>query len=184
MKNTLLIAALFIVCSFNLWAQAPNQFNYQGIARSATGLPIATANIGMRLTIHDGTSTGTVVYQETHNATTNAFGLYNVAIGAGTVVSGTFNSISWGTGSKFLQIELDPAGGTTYTSVGTNQLLSVPYSLYANSSANVSGTVGMLAKFTTPNAIGNSRLNDSSVGLMYNTATFLSPGNMKFARQP
>ncbi len=65
--------------------------------------------------------------------TTNQLGLFSLAVGGGTVLSGTFANINWGTGDKYLQVEMDPAGGTAYTNMGTSQLLSVPYALFAKS---------------------------------------------------
>ncbi len=135
MKKILLQFVLLMVCAVTANAQAPQRFNYQGVARSTTGAPLASVPIGLRLTIHDGSTTGTVVYQETHTATTNAFGLYNVSVGGGTVTSGMFASIGWGSGSKYLEVEIDPAGGSSYSSVGSNQLLSVPYAMYSATSA-------------------------------------------------
>jgi len=136
-----LFLALMLVTSAAVWAQAPQKFNYQGIARSSSGSPLAGFPIGLRLTIHDGSASGTSVYQETHTPTTNGYGLYNVAVGGGAVVSGTFNTIAWGTGDKYLQVEIDPAGGTSYTDLGANQLLSVPFALNALNSSGATGTV-------------------------------------------
>jgi hypothetical protein len=112
-------------------AQAPAKFNYQGIARSATGAPLAAKNLGLRITIHDGTASGATVYQETQVTTTNSYGLYNVVIGNGTPTSGTMAGVNWGTGNKYVQVELDVNGGTAYTDLGATQLLSVPYAMYA-----------------------------------------------------
>ncbi|WP_293871906.1 hypothetical protein [Flavobacterium sp.] len=78
-------------------------------------------------------ASGTVLYSETQLKTTNAQGLFNLAIGQRTLVSGAFNTINWGTNSKFLKVEMDATGGTTYATVGTTQLLSVPYSLATDS---------------------------------------------------
>ena len=183
MKKALFALVFLILGCAQVFAQAPNQINYQGVARSATGLPLASTAIGMRLSVHDGSASGTVVYQETHVATTNTFGLYNVAIGGGTVVIGSFGSINWGSGSKYLQVELDPTGGTSYTTVGTNELLSVPYSIYSNFSGNVSGTTNRISRFSSANTIGNSLLTDSSMGLMYNTSLLLAPTSMKLVYQ-
>ncbi len=55
----------------------------------------------------------------------------------GTVVSGTFSAINWGKNAKFLQVELDPAGGSNYTNLGTTQMMSVPYALFSEKSGNV-----------------------------------------------
>lgn len=148
MKKQILTLALLIVTAISALAQAPQKFNYQGVARNTTGTPLASTAVGLRLTIHDGSAGGTVVYQETHTPTTNAFGLYNVAVGAGTVVSGTFASIAWGTGSKYLEVEIDPAGGSSYTSAGNSQLLSVPYAMYAASAPSSGGTVTSVAAGT------------------------------------
>jgi hypothetical protein len=128
MKITNYFIALFCLLSTTLFAQAPQKFNYQGVARNASGTPIASQAIGLRISIQDGAST---VYTETFNVTTNAFGLYNVAIGTGAVSAGSFNAINWATGNKFAKVEIDPAGGTSYALVGSNELLSVPYALYA-----------------------------------------------------
>ncbi len=49
------------------------------------------------------------------------------------MVSGTFSGINWGKNAKFLQVELDPAGGSSYTDLGTTQMMSVPYALQASS---------------------------------------------------
>lgn len=110
-------------------AQAPQKFNYQGVARNAAGLPLVSQSIGLRLTILDGTSSGPAQYSETHTVTTNAYGLYNVAVGGGTVGSGSMAAVTWASGDKYLKVEIDPAGGTSYTDLGATQLLSVPYAL-------------------------------------------------------
>lgn len=127
---------LYTLCLFSALsavAQAPEKFNYQGIARSGTGAPLASQNVSMRISIMDGSAIGPVVYSEIQSAITNAYGLYNVAIGAGTPQTGTMAAIAWGAGDKYIKVELDPAGGTDYVDLGTSQLLSVPYALFATS---------------------------------------------------
>lgn len=147
MKNNLcsLILLLFIIGLCNsgfTHAQSPQSMNYQAVARNAAGAVIPNQVIGLRFTIRDGSAGGTLVYSETDTASTNAFGLFTTAIGTGTPVSGSFAGINWGAGSKFLQVEIDPAGGTAYTDMGTTQLLSVPYALYAQTSGNGAGPTG------------------------------------------
>jgi Chaperone of endosialidase len=129
-----LFALLFIIAAS---AQVPQSFKYQAVARNASGNPIASANIGVRLSIRDNSATGTIIYRETHTAITTSLGVFTISVGGGTVVSGSFSAIAWGTGSKFIEVEADFAGGTAYTSLGASQLLSVPYALYA-----ASGTPG------------------------------------------
>lgn len=129
-KNYLLLA--FAVClNTAVFAQAPQALNYQAVARNSSGAILASQNISVRFSIHDATSGGTVVYSETQTTTTNQFGLFTTSIGNGTVVSGTFGTIAWATNDKFLQVEIDLGAG--YVNMGTSQLLSVPYALYAAS---------------------------------------------------
>ncbi len=128
----------FILLTTLAIAQAPAKFNYQGIARNNTGAPLAGQALGLRITIHDLTASGATVYQETFTTSTNAYGLYTAAIGTGTIVSGTMAGIDWSTGDKFIQVEIDPAGGSTYADAGTTQLLSVPYATYANTAKKIS----------------------------------------------
>lgn len=131
MKKILFLSAFFI--SFLTFAQVPQGISYQAIALNGSGTPVVSSNVRLKLSILDVSATGTTLYSETHLKTTNAQGLFNLVIGQGTVVSGTFNTINWGTNSKFLKVEMDATGGTTYALVGTTQLLSVPYALAADS---------------------------------------------------
>ncbi|GGH55189.1 hypothetical protein GCM10007423_62440 [Dyadobacter endophyticus] len=121
----LVLRGLFIL------AQAPQQFSFQGVARKADGQVAANATISVRTTVHSETAGGTTVYQETHTSQTNTIGIFNIQIGGGTVVSGKFADISWKTFPYFLQLEMDPLGGTTYSDLGTTQMLSVPYAIQA-----------------------------------------------------
>jgi hypothetical protein len=112
-------------------AQAPQGFNYQAVARNASGNALVNASVSVRLTIHDASASGTIVYQEHHTTVTNALGLFSVIIGAGTVDQGVFNSVDWGTNSKYLQVEFNSGSG--YVDMGTSQLMSVPYALFSAS---------------------------------------------------
>jgi trimeric autotransporter adhesin len=140
---------LFLTIIFNLqtaFAQAPNKFSYQTVVRNASNTLLTNAPVGIKISILQTTSTGTTVYTETHTTTTNVNGLASVEIGGGTVVSGVFANINWANGPFFVKTETDPAGGTSYSIVGTTQLLSVPYALFAAKSAD-----GAMAWKTTGN---------------------------------
>lgn len=198
MKKILLsIAAVLLATS--IWAQAPMKFNYQGVARDNTGKALDNKNISMRISILDGSAVGTAQYVETQSATTNQFGLYTVQIGNGTAVTGTMGAVTWGTGDKYMKVEIDPAGGTSYTDLGATQLLSVPYAMYAATpagpagpagptgatgatgpagSANITGTANYHVKFTGATAGGNSLLYDDGTSMAVGTAS-PSP-NIKF----
>jgi uncharacterized protein (TIGR02145 family) len=137
MRNTCIpILFLFLTCCFEgAIAQSTDRLSYQAVVRSASGAILASQSIGMRISILKGTATGTVVYSETHARTTNAQGLVNLEIGGGSAVSGNFSTILWSQGPYFIKIETDVSGGTNYQLTFTTQLLSVPYSLYAQSAA-------------------------------------------------
>src|SRR6187549_1545816 len=131
MKKLLLIAG--IITSFLAYGQAPNQINYQGVARNSVGNVLPNRKIAIRLSIHDESSAGTVLYKETRTVATNNFGLFNVAIGSSGAdnTTGTISGIDWSTAAKFIQVEIDPDGGSNFINMGAAQLLSVPYALYA-----------------------------------------------------
>lgn len=145
----LLSLALVLVVLF-AEAQVPARFNYQGIARNAVGGPLANRNIRVRISIIDASPTGAVQYAENFAVTTNLYGLFNVAVGGGTVELGSFNTVTWLTSLKYVRVEIDPNAGTNYVNMGTTQLLSVPYSLYA-SAANPVGPAGGDLTGTYPN---------------------------------
>ena len=105
----------------------------------------------VKVSILQGSVSGTAVYTETQTATSNANGLVTLQIGGGTVVSGTFSTIDWSSGSYFIKSEIDPTGGTSYLVAGTTQLLSVAYALYANSAgSSTTGEKTYKAVGTTP----------------------------------
>jgi hypothetical protein len=125
---------LFMLWGYTvLYAQVPQKFNYQAIARDALGAPIANSIIGLKFTISDGV---TDLYAETFTSATNTFGLFNLEIGTGFPTLGSFAAIDWTTGSKYLKIEMDVSGGTNYVTMGTSQLISVPYALVADKAIN------------------------------------------------
>ena len=135
------ILALLVLWTLGSTAQAQTGINYQGLARRASGAPVAEQNIKLKLSIRDLTVSGTVVYTETRSTTTNKFGLFNVVIGSTGAASqtGTLAGVNWATGAKFLQVELDPDGGNNFVDMGTTQLQAVPYALYANDVAKLQG---------------------------------------------
>jgi len=127
-----IFSALFATITLFVAAQVPQAINYQAIARNSAGNPIANTPIGVRFKILQGSTTGTSVYTETQTATTNQVGLFNLQIGNGVVQSGAFATINWGSTTFYLEVAIDPSGGTTYQVLGTpSQFLSVPFALRA-----------------------------------------------------
>ncbi|MCG3167407.1 MAG: hypothetical protein POELPBGB_03198 [Bacteroidia bacterium] len=140
MKKITIILTLILSYVLPSVAQSPQKFSYQGVARDNSGNILPNQNIGLRLSIRQGTPTGTIIYRETHSVSTNQFGLFDIEAGGGTVVTGVFSSINWGAGPYFFQTEMDASGGTNYLNLGTTQLLSVPYALYAETSGSGGST--------------------------------------------
>ena len=148
MKNSIhdilkisLLATLFFTL-FSASAQAPQKMSYQAVIRNTSNVLVANSNIGMRISILQGSATGNAYFVETHNTTTNSNGLVNLQIGGGTLAGGSFENINWNAGTYFIKTETDPTGGTNYSIVGSNQLLSVPYALSTADnkwSANING---------------------------------------------
>ncbi|GAA5082895.1 hypothetical protein GCM10023210_00760 [Chryseobacterium ginsengisoli] len=168
-----LYATIGLFLATLLSAQVPQAFSYQTIAFNAAGAPIANGNVALRVSILENSSTGTVLYTETHSKTTNAKGLVNLNIGQGTATTGTFGGINWGTNTKFVKVEMDPAGGSNYTNVGTNQLMSVPY---AQVSKTVVTGAGQGITLTSPNGTAYTLgVNDS--GTLSLPTTSSSTGN-------
>jgi hypothetical protein len=142
MKNLLLSVIAIATISLSSLGQAPEGFKYQAVVRNASNTILINQAVGLRMTIQQDSIGGTPVYQETFATTTNAYGLVNLEIGTGTVVSGTFTNIDWSAGPYFMETAVDVTGGTSYTVMGTSQLMSVPYALYAKTSGNSQGPQG------------------------------------------
>lgn len=123
--------AFALLFATSIMAQTPQMFNYQGVARDLSGDPMTNQDISIRASIVQSSVSGPEVYSETHNTSTNELGLFTLQIGEGTVESGVFSDISWGSDNHFLKIEMDVNGGTNYELIGVSKLASVPYALYA-----------------------------------------------------
>ena len=137
-KLIIALANLLIITS--VWAQSPQSFKYQAIARDVNGIVLANQSVGIQISILEGSIYGASVYIETFEPTTNNFGLINLNIGTGTPVTGDFTTIDWANDKYFIKVEMDPANGTAYQIMGTSQLLSVPYALHAKTAETVTET--------------------------------------------
>lgn len=135
MKKTL-FTYLFVLLAAGLFAQVPQAFKYQAVARDNSGNLIANQSIGFRITILQSSPTGIPVYTETHTIASNNLGLVNMDIGAGSSIAGMLSNVNWGSGNYYVKIEMDATGGNNYLLMGTSQLLSVPYALHAETASN------------------------------------------------
>jgi trimeric autotransporter adhesin len=136
----LIITSAYQLIGSSAFAQSPQKFNYQAVCRDNVGNIIASQSIEFLITIRDGLPSGNDVYHETQNVLTNAFGLVTFEVGNGTASVGNFSAINWSSGAKYLDVQMDI--GVGMVAVGTPQLISVPYALYANQ-AGTSGTQGV-----------------------------------------
>ncbi len=136
MKRLFTILAV-VFLTLNVYGQAPEKMSYQSVIRDADDNLVTNQNVGMQISILQGTEAGTSVYIETHITSTNVNGLVTIEIGSGTPVTGTFEGIDWSTGTYFLKTETDPEGETNYSISGTSQLLSVPYALHSKTTETV-----------------------------------------------
>ncbi|MBL7765594.1 MAG: hypothetical protein JNJ58_05845 [Chitinophagaceae bacterium] len=191
-KSSLVLSIVLLFWN-QVQAQSPYLFNYQGVARNVSGQPISNQTIHLHLSILENAESLQPQYAETQYVTTNAYGLYNLQIGAGNVVSGNMKSVKWESGNQYIQVKIDPKGGNQFELLGTTQLLSVPYAIFANqagiarelsdgsgktrsgtvsTSATGTGTTNFLPKFTAANTIYNSQVQDNG-----NTVIIGSPAS-------
>lgn len=181
---------MLLTCAFCLssaFAQSPDKMSYQAVVRNEGNQLVASAAVGLKISILQGSVSGTPVYVEIYNPNpvTNANGLVTVEIGGGIPVSGTFGSIDWAKGPYFIKTEIDPTGRTNYTVTGTSQLLSVPFAFNARSAETVNGATAVgnnLLRLANPAVVSFLRLNaDSSVSTLdpagFRTAIDAAAGN-------
>ncbi len=126
----LLFSILAVLFTAEVMAQVPQGFNFQAVARNADGDLIANSELGVRVSVLQGSETGAAVYTETQTPTTSAVGSFQIVIGEG-ISEDNFSSIDWSSDNYYVKLEIDPAGGTEYEELGTTRLLSVPYALMA-----------------------------------------------------
>ena len=149
-----------VTLSVMLFAQAPQSFSYQTVIRDASWTVLDNQSVGIKISILEDVSNGTVVYEESHSATTSQIGLVNLSVGDGVVMTGLFNTIDWGNHNYFIEVAVDVTGGTSYIVMGTTQLRSVPYALYAENSGSSTpgpqGIQGVAGPQGLQGAIGNT----------------------------
>lgn len=134
MKKLLFFVLLVTITWINTKGQVPYGFNYQAVARDASGEIIANQQVSILIRILQGTADGETVFEELFVPETNEFGLINLVIGTGSNLYGDFENISWADGPFFFQVQMDPEGGSNYIEMGTTQFLSVPYALHTKTS--------------------------------------------------
>ena len=135
MKKNILFLALLLL-STTSFGQAPDGINYQAVIRNLSGSLIANTTIAIRIQLKQTSASGTIVFQERHSVTTSAQGVVNLVIGQGTLLGGNFSTVNWATGPYFVSLGVSFTNGTNYLDYGSQQLMSVPYALYAKNAGN------------------------------------------------
>jgi hypothetical protein len=171
------------------YAQSPEGFSYQAVIRDADFNSVANTNVGVNISIIEGSLSGPSVYSETFDPLTNSYGLINLQIGEGTIISGDFSAINWSTGQYFIETSVDLDGGTNYQLMSSTQLMSVPYTFYSNSAGYADSTdfnnllnpptlitpeqIAKIDSITITNAVN---LNDMEDSIAANSAIESFPG--------
>ena len=163
MKKLLFVLVAFATFSISTFGQSPDGFNYQAVIRNSSNAIVSNQAVGLRMTLQQGTIGGATVYSETFAVITNTNGLVNVQIGSGSVLSGTFTTIDWANGPYFIETAVDATGGANYVVMGTSQLMSVPYALYAKTSGSTQNFEQVLVNGN--NANGNNLVNTGTIGV-------------------
>lgn len=154
MKKSFTFIFIFLFATL-IFSQSPSKLNYQGVVRNSSNALVSNSAVGIKMSIKQGSATGTTVYSETHTKTTNENGLFTLEIGTGTVLNGTFSNIDWSNGPFYLTSDVDLTGGTNYTLSNTSQMMSVPYALYAEKSGTSTNSSSSSEVSFLPGSISN-----------------------------
>ncbi len=178
MTRKTIVVIFMIMISDLLNAQAPQKMSFQAVIRNASNAVVSRSNVGIRISILQGSTTGTIVYAETQTATTNFNGLISLQIGTGTLVTGNFSLIDWAKGPYFIKTETDPNGGTDYAIVGSSELLSVPYALFALNTSPTASIDDNLGSSTDFMDLSTLQLNKEVTIYIDKSLNFATIGNI------
>lgn len=150
--NKLITILIILLMGAVANAQTPDNFTYQSVIRNNSGGLVTFQLVSLKVSILKGSATGTAEFVERHTAMTNANGLVTVSIGSGSIISGAIADIKWGEDKYFLQVEIDPTGGSNYTISGATQIQSVPYASHARTTERMSEPRSVLLAARTTDA--------------------------------
>ena len=180
--SALLITFCCLFLGTKAHAQAPDGVNYQAVIRNLSGTLVANTTIAIRIQIKQTSASGTIVFQERHSVTTSAQGVVNLVIGQGTLLGGNFSTINWATGPYFVGLGVSFTNGTNYLDYGYQQLMSVPYALYAKNAGNQLNQwrYGTTVPAAVLGTLGDFYLNMTNGNVYYksNATTWTLTGNI------
>jgi uncharacterized coiled-coil protein SlyX len=113
----------------------PQGINFQAVARDVEGEILANRNISLKLSLKSQQPSEQIFYVETHQVTTNAFGLFDLIIGQGDPMEGSFERVPWNTRHIMMETAMDDSGGSEYQVLATTNLLAVPYAFHAQTAS-------------------------------------------------
>ena len=177
MKNIFVFA--FTCLQFLCFGQAPEGVNYQAVIRDNAGNLLENTSVGLKISIYQTEIGGSIVFEESFTESTNNFGLVNLIIGKGTPISGDISLVDWANGPYFIEISADENGGMDYELIGTQELMSVPYALYAKTAGNgPQGDIGPQGQAGTNGTNGIDGINgaDGAQGIQGNPGLQGDPG--------
>ncbi len=165
MKHLSIFLVLFVFSATAAQAQAPSAMNYQGIARDASGSLLQNTELSLRISILQGGAEGENVYSEVHQVVTDRAGQFSLRLGDGLASGSSFDMIDWHRDHHWLRVEMDETGGTDFALLGTSQLLTVPYAMYAVQAGSLAPSDFNAAPSGSPSAVwhrvGNRGTNPS-----------------------
>lgn len=123
--HTILLSIMVVAFGF-----AQDAIRYQGVAFDTNDQIVQDADIAVLLSVLKDGPTGSFSYIERHEVTTTSSGAFELKIGQGEEIAGTFEDIVWSAGSLFLEVAIDVDGGVDYVTAGATEFLSVPYAQY------------------------------------------------------
>ena len=140
MKKIITAIFIIVIASQIVESQVPEKFNYQGVLRNESDELITNTNIGIQISLYEGSSSETAVYVETHETQTNSFGQFSIQVGTGTTAD-NLSAVNWSSGQVYLKVSVDEDGGINYADLPTVQLITVPYALFANSASKLGNNI-------------------------------------------
>lgn len=148
MKRIITLAIICLSVCQLIAQNLPQGIAYQAVAVKDGPYSIAGQNpqaiywsnkdISVRFTIYEKYPGGTNQYSETHATKTDDYGVFNLIIGQGNVISGDFAKIPWDLGTAHLQVEIDFDNNGTYKLTSLERFWSVPYAFVTRKSSSTS----------------------------------------------
>ena len=137
MKKIVLFLLTSLITSSVFAQNLPQGIAYQAVAMKEGPYSVAGENpqaiywsnkdIKVRFTILDQYPNPMDTYQELYSVTTDDYGVFNLIIGQGTVISGDFETIPWELGTAHLQVEIDFDNDDNFKVTSFERFWSVPY---------------------------------------------------------